>query len=77
MIFKKFLTNITNIALNPVLTENVFSWWILPVDWSDMPMNYAIIYFLILSFGKSDQFVGFSEKYSSFFCHTFAAVKSV
>ena len=28
-------------------------------------------------FGKTDQFVGFSEKYSSFSCHTFAAVKLV
>ena len=26
-------------------------------------------------FGKTDQFVSFSEKYSSLFCHTFAAVK--
>jgi hypothetical protein len=47
------------------------------MDWSDMPKSSAITYSLILSFGKIDQFVGFSEKYSLISCHTFAAVKSV
>jgi hypothetical protein len=45
------------------------------LDWSDLPKCYARIYYPILSFGKTDQSIGFSEKFSSFSCYTFAAVK--
>jgi hypothetical protein len=50
---------------------------VFPLDWSDMPKCSAITYSLILSFSKTDQSVGFSEKFSSISCHTFAAVKLV
>lgn len=46
------------------------------MNWSYIPIPYVTRSYSLRNFGKTDQFVGFSEYYSSFSCPTFAAIKT-